>query len=581
MTADKQNNGYTAKPFTPTLSAAFHRANKSPLTPKLASPAGYRTPKRLNPADSHSQSASAPRADSESASYLSANVTPRSGSRNSRRDGSLAPSPHTTPSNGQYSPQASYTPTPTAGGPRTERSPNRMGARLEPARSYRAKTWTTDSHLSRPNSSSDLSSGNSPMFFHASDARSSNSDPDPTRLKPHVKPSTPATFVYANGEQERQSGDESAGRAMKRRSSGMSRPGAVAKPPSASPRLASPKLHAAARLSDSFTSQIIPPSDAPADPAPQLHSPPLNFSPKPPAPTIKHTKSPSLDAAPRTMSPREGLRPSPILISPSDAKLDASALSSEPIPGLRPRIFSTESTTSIDAYSAAQSPVKSETNSQPKDEGILNARTERKILDLEISNSSLLAINRTLEREMRKQNAELRRFRRLSRAGRLSMATSTRSVSGTSLGIASELDEASEMSSIRSPEDMSDFSDEESMADEGVMSPDSLAEHDARHRDRDEKRFLIDLTKHQELLADSQKMNQSLRRCLGWTEELIKEGQKALEYSVHVNDIELGGRVLAPEELHDIGESARGLLSPSAIPDVPPDEPIDEPTETA
>lgn len=297
---------------------------------------------------------------------------------------------------------------------------------------------------------------------------------------------------------------------------------------------------------------------------PRVHTPPLNFPSKPALPGLKHMRSPSLDTPPSVSSPREGLRPSPIIVSPSDAKIDASA-TSEPLLGLRPRIFSTESSMSVDTYGSAQSPVKSETNSQPKDEGVLNARTERKILDLEISNSSLLAINRTLEREMRKQNAELRRFRRLSRAGRLSVAPSTRSVSGTSLGITSELDETSEMSSVRSPDEMSDFSDEESMLDEGVLSPDSLAEHDARHRVHDEKRFFIDLAKHQELLADSQKLNQSLRRCLGWTEDLIREGQKALDYSVHVNDIELGGRVLAPEELNDIGESARSLLSPTKM----------------
>ncbi|KAK9470082.1 uncharacterized protein V1510DRAFT_424060, partial [Dipodascopsis tothii] len=41
-----------------------------------------------------------------------------------------------------------------------------------------------------------------------------------------------------------------------------------------------------------------------------------------------------------------------------------------------------------------------------------NARFNRKILDLEISNTSLLAINRTLEREMRAQNRELRALRK-------------------------------------------------------------------------------------------------------------------------------------------------------------------------
>lgn len=192
----------------------------------------------------------------------------------------------------------------------------------------------------------------------------------------------------------------------------------------------------------------------------------------------------------------------------------------------------------------------------------LNARTERKILDLEISNSSLLAINRTLEREMRKQNAELRRYRRLSRSGRLSVAPSTRSFSGTALSTTSELGEGvSEMSSMQ--DEMSDFSDEDSVADEGVLSPSSLAEHDAKHRAQDEKRFMVDVARHQELLIDSQKMNQSLKRCLGWTEELIQEGQKALAYSVHVQDVELGGRVLSPEELGETGEAGRALLSPS------------------
>jgi hypothetical protein len=186
-------------------------------------------------------------------------------------------------------------------------------------------------------------------------------------------------------------------------------------------------------------------------------------------------------------------------------------------------------------------------------------------MDLEISNSSLLAINRTLEREMRKQNAELRRYRRLSRSGRLSMAPSTRSFSGPALSTTSELDEGnSEFSSTRSQDELSDSTDEDSVVDEGILSPDSLAEHDAKHRAHDEKKFMLDLARHQELLVDSQKLNQSLKRCLEWTEELIKEGRKALEYNVHVQDVELGGRVLSPEELGDVGESGRGLLSPSA-----------------
>jgi hypothetical protein len=185
-----------------------------------------------------------------------------------------------------------------------------------------------------------------------------------------------------------------------------------------------------------------------------------------------------------------------------------------------------------------------------------NARRERKVLDLEITNSSLAAINRTLEREMRKQTAELRRYRRLSRSGRLSIAT-TASMR-TSTGSLSMMDgmegtELSDMSEDEESEDEDSDYSEESM-DDGALSPSAMAESDLRHRKRDEKRLQLDLSKHQQLLIDSQKMNQSLKRCLGWTEELITEGRKALAYSVRVSDVELGGRVLAPDEVEDENE---------------------------
>ena len=210
-----------------------------------------------------------------------------------------------------------------------------------------------------------------------------------------------------------------------------------------------------------------------------------------------------------------------------------------------------------------QSPIKLEGGANAFGEGAINARTERKILDLEISNSSLLAINRTLERELRKQNAELRRFRRLSRSGRLSITTSLRSTSGGGLSVVSETGDVSDFSSTYSNDEASDESDQDSL-DDGTVSPNSLAEHGSRHRVDDEKQFMLDLAKHQELLIDSQKLNQSLKRCIGWTEELIKDGKKALEYNVHVNDIEVGGRVLGPDELGEELDRGHGLLSPAA-----------------
>ena len=93
------------------------------------------------------------------------------------------------------------------------------------------------------------------------------------------------------------------------------------------------------------------------------------------------------------------------------------------------------------------------------------------------------------------------------------------------------------------------------------LSPEAQAEFDLRHRARDERRLQLDLTKHQQILIDSQKMNQSIRRCMAWTDDLIVEGKKALEYQVRVSDVQLGGRVLSAEE--ETPETRKGLLSPS------------------
>jgi hypothetical protein len=233
-------------------------------------------------------------------------------------------------------------------------------------------------------------------------------------------------------------------------------------------------------------------------------------------------------------------------------------------------------------FPLAQSPKKPDGHQnihlQQANELATNARRERKVLDLEISNSSLLAINRTLEREMRKQNAELRRYRRLSRSGRLSLAGSMRSVSAGGLSIVSETEDAfSEQSSLNSPEELSEISDNDSsFADDDTLSPGSVAEHDTRHRIRDEKQFYLDLAKHQELLVDSQKMNQSIKRCLSWTEELLRDGKRALAYKVHVSDVEIGGRVLSSDDT----EGGRGLLSSTTdMLDILPEDPESESVE--
>lgn len=206
---------------------------------------------------------------------------------------------------------------------------------------------------------------------------------------------------------------------------------------------------------------------------------------------------------------------------------------------------------------------KSSKGEDPLNELVANARRERKVQDLQITNASLEAINRTLERQLRKQTNELRRYKRLSRAGRLPSANtappsrivSDSTMSETPEGPLNELSlsdfsEEGEDDIDQEDEDLdeSELSESESSGS-AYVSPDTAAAREEKYRKRDENRLRIDLSKHQQLLVDSQKMNQSLKRCLGWTEELIKEGKRALAYQVRVSEVDIGGRVT-----HEDGE---------------------------
>ena len=198
---------------------------------------------------------------------------------------------------------------------------------------------------------------------------------------------------------------------------------------------------------------------------------------------------------------------------------------------------------SLERTQSPPSAVGSSESDAVRNEAAAHARRERKIMDLEISNSSLLVINRSLEKEARRQKAELRRYKRLSRNSSLFSEDSVRS--SERLSILTEEDDEIGLTSDRDLEEDDESSD--SLADEPT-SPDAIAQQDARHRKSDQLRLKKDLAKHKEILADSHKINQSLMKCLGVTEQLISDGRKALEHKVDYEDIWLGGRVLSLEE---------------------------------
>ena len=233
---------------------------------------------------------------------------------------------------------------------------------------------------------------------------------------------------------------------------------------------------------------------------------------------------------------------------------------------------STQELSSPHVFSPPQSPTKAPGTGQSKidhmNELAANARRERKVLDLEISNSSLLAINRTLEREMRKQTAELRRYRRLSRSGRLSVAPS-RSASGKMSRFLEHAAETNDRSSLDSEEEEEDDDMEDMLSNLSSTSAasrrSSTTAHAAHDRFQDPKRIELDLAAHRALLQDSQRLNTSIKRCLEQSESLLESGKRALAYHAEAPEAEnLGPRVLTLDDVDDgLFGQGQGLLSPS------------------
>ena len=223
--------------------------------------------------------------------------------------------------------------------------------------------------------------------------------------------------------------------------------------------------------------------------------------------------------------------------SRSTSQVDASLTTdgvADPIVSVIPALSLSALNTHVDPVPEAesvQSPTKPDTDIHAE------ARRERKVLDLEISNSSLLAINKSLEREIRKQKAELKRYRRLSRAGQFAVPETK-----PALDHLSTLDEENDLPDFDDDDDegngarpsspfleqtAEDDSDEDStVSSTNPLSPSAQADKDAARRAADENHLRLDLSRHRELLLDTQRMNQSLQRCLYWTEGLIKDGKK-------------------------------------------------------
>jgi len=153
---------------------------------------------------------------------------------------------------------------------------------------------------------------------------------------------------------------------------------------------------------------------------------------------------------------------------------------------------------------------------------------------------------------VKKQKAELKRFRRLSRAGHLNAAPAP---TPHDLDLP-EINTSASRPSSPFEEDVSDMLTSESESEDND-SASTTSQDAALLRAKDEERIRRDLRKHRELILDTARMNRSLQRCLTWTEDLIKDGKKALDHHVRSEEVQLGGRILSEDDEETAGSVTR------------------------
>ncbi|KAM5355229.1 hypothetical protein ACJ41O_001875 [Fusarium nematophilum] len=599
--ASKMPPGGDSRHRPPQLSAAAAKTvGRTPLTPKIASTA--KGPSIAAPLARRSAGPSY-RDDvvSPPGPYLTNSITPRSGSRQSRAESNnTTPSGTPNPERDGWDPRASLA---SAG----RQSLSRAESPADPdSKFFRASdAQGTSQPTSRPPAVSQKSSS---TFFYANGATAEpkRTISPPTALPPtpmirSTPEPTPTKFFYANGAPDLQPGPQGSGPPSASSSTSKLQTGRPSTSSSGTgltnhtyalpPRPQSPiKI---AQPSPSILKNTGTPG---LNSRPQIASPPQLASPPAlaPAAAVSSKRRVSIELAPRTsrghartgsvpnfepsQSPRLPMspprQPSETASPPRSPGSMQPALTMASILQVAEDLAESEDAKDDGSQPELLSPTKSTHSTDPVSELVANARRERKVQDLEITNASLEAINRTLERQLRKQTAEIRRYRRLSRSGHLSAvasAASSRVPSGALTDAPISLSDLTEEEDSAPPseDEEHDSLDESdmSMTDSAVSGSDPLDPHDevamekavARRR-RDERRLQLDLSKHRELLVDSQKINQSIKRCLNWTEILIKEGQKALEYKVRVSDVDFGGHVLPPPNEDDEDEDiiARG-----------------------
>jgi hypothetical protein len=155
-----------------------------------------------------------------------------------------------------------------------------------------------------------------------------------------------------------------------------------------------------------------------------------------------------------------------------------------------------------------------------------NARTDRKIKDLEISNASLLAINQVLEKKLRRQAKEIEYLNDLM---------SKHNITGELLAMHDDDDE-----------DISiDEESNETFSSLGIAIKESLDNDQIIDEQLSKQQAEITERMQQclEFIETSQNISKTLRKCLMLSETLIQEGSKSINLTINPEDIKVGMKI--------------------------------------
>ncbi|KAF5096321.1 hypothetical protein D0Z00_002828 [Geotrichum galactomycetum] len=167
---------------------------------------------------------------------------------------------------------------------------------------------------------------------------------------------------------------------------------------------------------------------------------------------------------------------------------------------------------------------------------VKQARSDRKIQDLEISNASLMAVNKYLEKRLRTQSKDLQYLK-----------------TNTSI-------ELTRFDSDSDDEKEGDEADEDEATNENDENLSPEEKELATKTKMIEKRMQA----HIEFLESSEKINTMMRNCLLLTDTLIQEASKSMEYEVDSFDHKYGLHLAN----HDFINNSDEIILP--------DEPIQE-----